>query len=115
MLVSTTVAKLKLLGIKVYCLALGDVDLTSPARKMIMGVINNVAQFERNPLIERTQYGLDRAKANGKPLGRPNVLSGAQKIQTIQQLKEGKAVVAIARDLNVSRQTVMRVRNAQNQ
>ena len=86
---------------------------TSPAGKMTMGVINHVAQFERDLLIERTQSGLDRAKANGKILGRPNVLSDAQKIQAIQNLQAGKAVAAIARDLNVSRQTVMRVRNAE--
>ena len=48
MLVSTTFAKLELLGIKVYCLALGDVNLTSPAGKMIMGVINHVTQFKRD-------------------------------------------------------------------
>ena len=84
---------------------------TSPAGKMTMGVINHVAQFERDLLIERTQSGLDRAKANGKILGRPNVLSDAQKIQAIQNLQAGKAVAAIARDLNVSRQTIMRVRD----
>lgn len=111
--VSTTVSKLEQLGIRVHCLALGSVDLTSPAGKMTMGVINHVAQFERDLLIERTQSGLDRAKANGKILGRPNVLSDAQKIQAIQNLQAGKAVAAIARDLNVSRQTVMRVRNAE--
>jgi putative DNA-invertase from lambdoid prophage Rac len=113
--VSTTVAKLEQLGIRVHCLALGGVDLTSPAGKMTMGVINHVAQFERDLLIERTQSGLDRAKANGKILGRPNVLSDAQKIQTIQHLQAGKAIAAIARDFNVSRQTIMRIRNAQNQ
>jgi putative DNA-invertase from lambdoid prophage Rac len=60
--VSTTVAKLEKMGIKVHCLALGGVDLTSSAGKMTMGVINSVAQFERNLLIERTQSGLARSK-----------------------------------------------------
>lgn len=36
-----------------------------------MGVINAVAQFERELLIERTQSGLARARAQGKHLGRP--------------------------------------------
>ena len=56
---------------RVYCLALGGMDLTSPAGKMTMGVINAVAQFERDLLIERTQSGLQRAKAEGVVLGRP--------------------------------------------
>lgn len=69
--VSTTVAKLEEIGIRVHCQALGGVDLTSSAGKMTMNVINAVAQFERDLLIERTQSGLARAKAEGKPLGQP--------------------------------------------
>jgi putative DNA-invertase from lambdoid prophage Rac len=53
--VAATVAKLEAMGVRVHCLALGGVDLTSPAGKMTMGVINAVAQFERDLLIERTQ------------------------------------------------------------
>ena len=34
-------------GIRTHCLALGGVDLTSPAGKMTMGVIATVAEFER--------------------------------------------------------------------
>jgi hypothetical protein len=45
------------MGIRVHCLALGGVDLTSPAGKMTMGVIAAVAQFERDLLIERTLLG----------------------------------------------------------
>lgn len=51
--VSTTVAKLETLGIRVHCLALGGVDLTSSAGKLTMGVINAVAQFERDPHVDR--------------------------------------------------------------
>ncbi|PLE35361.1 resolvase, partial [Klebsiella pneumoniae] len=69
--VSTTVRKLEELGVRVHCLALGGVDLASSAGKMTMSVINAVAQFERDLLIERTQSGLKRAKSEGKTLGRP--------------------------------------------
>lgn len=109
--VSAIVAKLEQIGIKVHCLALGGVDLTSSAGKMTMGVINNVAQFERDLLIERTQSGLNRAKSNGKTLGRPNVLSESQKKQATQQLQSGKPIASIARELHVSRQTIMRIRD----
>jgi putative DNA-invertase from lambdoid prophage Rac len=44
-------------------LALGGVDLTSSAGAMTLHVLNAVAQFERDLLIERTQAGLSRAKA----------------------------------------------------
>lgn len=108
--VSTTVSKLEKIGIKVHCLALGGVDLTSTAGKMTMGVINTVAQFECDLLVERTQAGLSRAKSNGKTLGRPKILSESQRQEVTGLLQEGKAVAFIARKLKVSRQTVMRVR-----
>jgi len=113
--VSQTVAKLEKMGIKVHCLALGGVDLTSSAGKMTMGVINTVAQFERDLLIERTQSGLARAKSQGKNLGRPKALSELQNELAIQQLQEGQSIASIARHLNVSRQTIMRVRDYTNQ
>ena len=109
--VSTTVAKLENINIKVHCLALGGVDLTSSAGKMTMGVINTVAQFERDLLIELTQSGLTRAKSQGKTLGRPRVLSELQKKQVIEQLQEAKTISAIAKNFNTSRHTIMRIRN----
>jgi putative DNA-invertase from lambdoid prophage Rac len=112
--VSTTVAKLEKMGIRVHCLALGGVDLTSSAGKMTMGVINSVAQFERDLLIERTQSGLARAKSNGKTLGRPKILSESQREQVIQEVQEGKTIAAIARNFNISRQTIMRIRDITN-
>jgi len=112
--VSATVAKLEKIGIKVHCLALGGVDLTSSAGKMTMGVINAVAEFERDLLIERTQSGLTRARLQGKTLGRPKVLSESQREQVTQKLQEGKAIAAIAKNFSTSRHTIMRVRDAIN-
>jgi putative DNA-invertase from lambdoid prophage Rac len=109
--VSTTVAKLEEIGIRVHCLALGGVDLTSSAGKMTMNVINAVAQFERDLLIERTQSGLARAKAEGKPLGRPSALSADQQIEVKEKIAKGEAISAIAREFETSRQTIMRVRD----
>src|SRR6516165_3823055 len=69
--VRATVEALAKMGVRVHCLALGGVDLTSAAGKMTMGVLNAVAEFERDLLIVRTQAGLNRARAEGKTLGRP--------------------------------------------
>lgn len=109
--VSTTVAKLEEIGIRVHCLALGGVDLTSSAGKMTMNVINAVAQFERDLLIERTQSGLARAKAQGKPLGRPPALSSDQQQVVRTLIENGEPISAIARQMNTSRQTIMRIRD----
>ena len=113
--VSTTVTKLEKTGIRVYCLALGGIDLTSSAGKMTMGVINTIAQFERDLLIERTQSGLDRAKSIGKTLGRPHVLSDIQQKQTLHHIQQGESIASIARNFNVSRQTILRIRDSKIQ
>lgn len=108
--VAQTVARLEGSGVRVHCLALGCVDLTSPAGKMTMGVIAAVAQFERDLLIERTQAGLVRARADGIALGRPPTLSPVQRAEVQARLAAGESVSAVARSLSTSRMTVMRAR-----
>jgi putative DNA-invertase from lambdoid prophage Rac len=110
--VTATVAKLEAMGVRVHCLALGGADLTSPAGKMTMGVINAVAQFERDLLIERTQAGLERAKAEGKALGRPATFDDAQGDAIRAALANGASVSALAKQYGTSRQTIMRARDA---
>lgn len=109
--VRATVEALDGLGIRVHCLALGGVDLCSPAGKMTMQVIAAVAEFERDLLIERTQGGLARAKAEGKVLGRPRALDAVKRQEALKRLAGGEAVAAVARTLKTSRATVMRVRD----
>jgi len=110
--VATTVKKLEAMGVRVHCLALGGQDLTSAAGKMTMGVLVAVAEFERDLLIERTQAGLERAKAEGKTLGRPAALDDDQREVVRARLAEGITISALARHLGTSRQTIMRVRDA---
>jgi putative DNA-invertase from lambdoid prophage Rac len=110
--VATTVAKLAEMGVRVHCLALGGVDLTSPAGRMTMGVINSVAQFERDLLIERTQSGLKRAAAAGEVFGRPPTLTEAQRAAVQEQIAAGASVSALAKRYGTSRQTVMRAKDA---
>ena len=111
--VRATVERLADIGVRVHCLALGGADLTSPAGKMTMGVIAAVAEFERDLLIERTQSGLARAKSQGKTLGRPRALGEPDVKQVGLRLAKGEAVAALAREYGTSRQSIMRLRQAQ--
>lgn len=108
--VRASVETLAQMNVRVHCLALGGVDLTSSAGKLTMSVISAMAEFERDLLVERTQAGLSRAKAEGKTLGRPSSLTEAQQQQARERLAQGHPVAAIARDLGTSRQTIMRLR-----
>ena len=110
--VNATVLRLADMGVKVHCLALGGVDLTSPAGAMTMQVINAVAQFERDLLIERTQAGLLRAKSLGKRLGRPPALNAQDQLNVLAALKAGQSVSEIAKNFKTSRQTIIRIRAA---
>ncbi len=110
--VSATVAELAKVGVRVHCLALGGVDLTSSTGKLTMGVINHVAEFERDLLIERTQAGLARARKEGRALGRPHALTPTQRAEVRKRLAAGESVAALARAFATSRQTIMRVRGS---
>lgn len=46
--VRATVERLAEMGVRVHCLALGGMDLTSAAGKMTMGVLTAVVEFERD-------------------------------------------------------------------
>lgn len=107
--VRATVDRLAGEGIRVHCLALGGVDLTSPAGRMTMQVIAAVAEFERDLLIERTQAGLSRAKAQGKTLGRPQSLNAVQQAEIIAARKGGASLGVLAAKYGVSRAAIQRV------
>ena len=110
--VRTTVDRLGALGVRVHCLALGGADLTSAAGKMTMQIIAAVAEFERDLLVERTQAGLARAKAEGKSIGRPGALTQSQREDVIRRLDGDASVSALAREYATSRQTILRARAA---
>ena len=107
--VRATVERLDGLGVRVHCLALGGVDLTSPAGKMTMGVIAAVAEFEKDLLVERTRSGLSRAKSQGKRLGRPMALTRAQQDEVLVKRADGKSRRALAREYGVSPSAVQRI------
>ena len=108
--VRSTVERLAADGVRVHCLALGGVDLTSPAGKMTMGVLTAVAEFERDLLIERTHAGMARARAEGKVMGRPPALTKERQAEVMQQLAMGVSVAQLARDYGTTRQSIMRIR-----
>ena len=112
--VRKTVKQLATSDIRVHCLALGGVDLTSPAGKMTMQVISAVAEFERDLLIERTHSGIARAKTAGKRFGRPPALNHEQHKQVVERLNAGHSVASVAREFKTSRQTIMRIRGSAN-
>lgn len=108
-----TVRGLEDMGCKVLVLQLGELDLTSSAGKLVLSTLSAVAEMERDILIERTHAGLSRARSQGKTLGRPNVTNENTRHNIKTLLADGLSVSAIARQHGISRQTVMRIRDAE--
>jgi putative DNA-invertase from lambdoid prophage Rac len=107
--VSATIKMLAARSVEVVVLQLGKLDLTSPAGKLMMNMLAAVAEMERDLLVERTQSGLARAKAEGKILGRPVKTTPEQRTMIIQRHQAGESISALAKVFNVSRASVMRV------
>lgn len=107
--VRMSVERLADIGVKVHCLALGGVDLTSPAGKMTMAVVSAVAEMEKDLLVERTQAGLARAKAQGKKLGRKPKLSDEDRAQIRTLKNEGASLATLAKQYSVSRALIQHV------
>ena len=108
--VGATIKALAARKIEVIVLQLGKLDLTSPAGKLMLTMLAAVAEMERDLLVERTQSGLARAKAEGKTLGRPVRADGAKRAELVKQFAEpGASVSALARQHGLSRATVMRI------
>ncbi|MBA8801509.1 putative DNA-invertase from lambdoid prophage Rac [Agrobacterium sp. RC10-4-1] len=110
--VSSTVKMLAENGVRVHCLQLGGLDLTSSAGTMTMNVLNAVAQFERDLNIERTQAGVARAREKGKRFGRPPALTDRQKQAALADLAAGASIAAVARKFGTSRLTISRLKGA---
>ncbi|EKN3735585.1 recombinase family protein [Yersinia enterocolitica] len=93
-------------GITVIVHQLGKTDLTSVAGKLLLSMLAAVAEMERDLLIERTQAGLSRAKAEGKKLGRPSKIALDERKAILDKKAVGNSISALAREYGVSRATI---------
>ena len=87
-------------GVNLYFHQQG-IDTTTPSGKMMFQMCGVFAEFERSILQERVKAGLERAKVQGKTLGRPKV--PPIKVRKIKELREqGLSYRAIAKRTGVS-------------
>ncbi|HDY7818070.1 recombinase family protein [Vibrio vulnificus] len=104
--VQQTIEKLTVKGIKVISLDLPVADLSSAEGKLMLQMFSAFAEFERNRIRERTQEGLNRAKAQGKKLGRPAAKGTTENVQRCKE--EGLSQSATAKELGIGIATVKR-------
>ena len=96
-------------GLGVDFISLSEsLDTSTPMGKMVYTVIAAVAELERSLIRERVMMGLERAKAQGKQLGRPK--GTALDTNRIYRLRaEGLSLMKIAKRLGTSKTSVARI------
>ena len=78
-----------------------NIDLSTSMGKAMFTIISAFSELERDILIERTKLGLERARKQGKILGRPKITQN--KINEIKkQRQKGLSYHKIAKKLNMS-------------
>ena len=87
-----------------------QVDTTTSGGKLIFHIFGALAEFERDIIRERTNAGLQAARARGRLGGRPRALNSSKKIAMAQALYADKtnSVSDICKTLNISRATLYR-------
>ena len=110
--VQQTVSLFEEKGMRLIVLQLGNLDLTSSAGSLTVKLLAAVADFERDLIIERTQAGQARARAEGTHMGRPSKTSPEQREGLRKALREGATVTSQAKKFGVSRATVIAIRDS---
>ncbi len=89
-------------------------DLSTPAGRLMAGVLASVAQYETEVRQERTLAGQAVARANGKTWGGSKkgrrIWVEPEQVEAVKRLhQDGKKVACIARTVGLSRPTIYRL------
>jgi len=104
--IQQTITALQERGISVQSLDLPQMDITSSSGRLMLQMFSAFAEFERNRIRERTAEGLERAKAEGKQLGRPVAVDTTKAVQEAKT--EGLSQSQAAAKLGLSIPTIKR-------
>ena len=97
--------ELSALGVAFVSLQEG-IDATTPAGRLQLHILGAIAEFERARIAERVTAGLQRARNEGKRLGRPHAQVPMDRVASVQHLSLRDAAAC----LGVSRSTLKRWR-----
>ncbi|EBB8252422.1 recombinase family protein [Salmonella enterica] len=102
--VQHTVNRLLEMGVTIHCLDLPVPTINNAEGKLMLQLFAVFAEFERNRIRERTRETLQKKKAEGVKLGRPEATATTEKVQLCRQ--NGMTQSQTATHLNVSIRTV---------
>jgi DNA invertase Pin-like site-specific DNA recombinase len=102
-----TIQTLEAWGVDLY-LDQQAIDTTTPAGRLMFQVTGAFAEFERSMIRRRVHAGLKRAVEAGKTLGRPRISAAVEK-RIRDELRAGKGIIKVAREVGVGNGTVQRI------
>ena len=83
-------------------------DTSTPAGRALFQMMGVFAEFERSMLIKRTRAGLERARAQGKRLGRPVTPDHVMR-RVLELRSAGMGMDRIARELDIGKSVAQRI------
>jgi DNA invertase Pin-like site-specific DNA recombinase len=101
------VVELDRLGVPVVSVREPWLDTGGPTRSLLVAVFGWVAEQERARLIERTRAGIERARREGKHIGRPRA-SPVMLHAAADRVRAGTALRQAAREAGVGAATLSR-------
>ncbi len=85
------------------------IDTTTPTGRMVLHVFGALAEFERELIIERTRAGLEAARAQGRLVGGPRLVTPAKLVRARELRDDGQLSMGeVAKTIGVSRATLYR-------
>jgi len=81
-----------------------------PMANLTLQIMGAFAEFERNMIRSRQREGIDAAKKAGKHLGRPRKIDNKFRKVVKEKLESCQSIRSIAKDMNVSRATIYKVK-----
>lgn len=92
--------ELEVYGVKLLCIDQPEVSTKGPMGRLLLHVLGALAEFERELIRDRTLAGLQRARAEGKTLGRPRKEVAPNEV--LELLENGKSYREAAQQLKIS-------------
>jgi DNA invertase Pin-like site-specific DNA recombinase len=94
----TTVNDLHASGIQLY-FHQQALDTTQPSGKLLFSVMGSFAEYERELIRERIKLGVERARKQGKKLGRPSSVTDSTRAAIVELYKKGMSPKKISQTL----------------
>jgi DNA invertase Pin-like site-specific DNA recombinase len=90
-----------------------ELDTSTHSGRLMFSIFGAIGEFERELIRERVKSGLQKAKKQGKKLGRPSLLNDSTKAAVIELKAKGLGVKQICRLLKIGCGTYYTITNPQ--